>query len=65
MSTPKPPELVTRILVLDGEVFHVVFRGAGLIVGHRLDGETQAMALKMLNDCHFEIGSHLAGARPK
>lgn len=63
MPAPKPPERMTRILLIDEEVFHVVYRREGIIFARRLGGEERALALKMLDDCHAEIEAHLEGSR--
>ena len=56
------PKRITRIVIIDGEVF-LLLRKGGQVVGLRLlETFERELALRMLDDIHAEIEAHVLGA---
>lgn len=61
MSKRRRPKRRTRIVLLDGEVFHVVWRRRDIVSVQRLTRRERDMALRMLDDVHAEVDAILRG----
>lgn len=59
---PRPPRK-TRIVVIDGEVLHLRWRGWTIASVRRLEGWERELALRMLDDVQAEIEAHVVGGR--
>ncbi|MAQ18779.1 MAG: hypothetical protein CMN30_28780 [Sandaracinus sp.] len=58
---PGRPERRTRFVMLDGELFHVLYRHRGVLVAERLEGEQRSEVLADLDDAQFDVSSRVRG----
>ena len=63
MPKPRKPKRRTRVVVIDGEVFLLLWRRRDIVQMRRLKGWEREMALRMLDDVQAEIEAHVLGGR--
>lgn len=64
MPKPREPKRITRVVIIDGEVF-LLLRKRGRVVGlRRLQAFEREMALRLLDDIQAEIEAHVLGSAP-